>query len=550
LQHAQLQPLGRVESPGGVHYTFSQTWGGTPVKEAQVGVTLDHAGNIRAMTASLAAVPQGAIPDTGQVSRTALSMRYRRALQAYDVQAARFWLPAPAAWIPIWVLTTMQHDSVASYEIQVDARTGMEISRADRGIYHRHAAKKDTTGRGRVFYPDPLTRARTVYGSPFTDANDQHLGMFDTVLDTVALKNISYVNGKFRLEGPYVKMVNLDLPADSVATSLTGDFFFTREQQAFEDVMVYFYADSFQRYVQGLGFTNLQNGPFPFDAHGYGSADNSQFVPNGGSSYIRFGDGGVDDAEDADVIIHEYTHALSFGAAPNTNSGFERRGLDEGMGDYFAASYSKAIDPYNWAKVYSWDGHNEFWAGRDADIATPYSASITNFYTMGSIWSSALMRMQAALGRTITDRLMLQEMYANIANQSLADAANHLLDADTLLYGGANSPTIIGEFCACKLLTGAICTTGISPGQPEAAHFSLTVSPNPAQGELHIGLTGNNAPTYLALLHPTGRQLLAMSVNAGTTTANLALDALPAGVYILQAVSGDVSVATKVVVIR
>jgi hypothetical protein len=78
------------------------------------------------------------------------------------------------------------------------------------------------------------------------------------------------------------------------------------------------------------------------DPHGT-SADNSFFsYPN----FIYYGTGGVDDAEDADVITHEYSHFLSRNAAPNTNVGMERQGLDEGLGDYVAASYFKPISTH------------------------------------------------------------------------------------------------------------------------------------------------------------------------------------------------------------
>ena len=312
------------------------------------------------------------------------------------------------------------------------------------------------------------------------------------MLDTVDLKGITLVNGWFRLEGPYVKMKDISSPFDSVAKSADGNFYFTRDQQAFEDVMVYYHIDTFQRYLQGLGFMNLQNRPFPFDAHGYDNQDNSQFVPDGLNSYIRFGDGGVDDAEDADVIIHEYGHALSYAAAPGSNSGFERRGLDEGVGDYLAASYSRSMNAFNWAKIYTWDGHNEFWAGRDADITYPYSGSLSNIYQIGSVWAAMLMRVEVRLGRTTTMKLAMQELYANVASQSMYDAARHLLDADTLLFAGANSQVLLEELCTSKLLPDAIC---LALGTVAEKEMDIRVFPNPASGRVTVaGLSRARCP--------------------------------------------------------
>src|SRR2546423_14028411 len=54
---------------------------------------------------------------------------------------------------------------------------------------------------------------------------------------------------------------------------------------------------------------------------------------------IRYGKGGVDDAEDAEVILHEYGHAIHDG------SGFvfgseEAGAISEGFGDYWAVDFS------------------------------------------------------------------------------------------------------------------------------------------------------------------------------------------------------------------
>jgi hypothetical protein len=62
-------------------------------------------------------------------------------------------------------------------------------------------------------------------------------------------------------------------------------------------------------------------------------ADNS-FATDHPSTELRFGNGGVDDAEDAEVILHEYGHAIHF----SQNFSFDGEGgaISDGFGDYCA----------------------------------------------------------------------------------------------------------------------------------------------------------------------------------------------------------------------
>ena len=53
---------------------------------------------------------------------------------------------------------------------------------------------------------------------------------------------------------------------------------------------------------------------------------------------MRFGKGGVDDAEDAEVILHELGHQIHFSASPTFFSSVEAGGISEGFGDYWAAT--------------------------------------------------------------------------------------------------------------------------------------------------------------------------------------------------------------------
>lgn len=535
-----------VHSPGGSHLCYAQYRAGVKVHGAMAKATLDREGRLFSLADATCHLPTASGSWATDPAR--MHIRYLRALGATRVTVDTAWVPRNDSLVPAWVLTTFQPGTVASYEIIVDARTGGEISREDRGVHFciPSTCQSDTSGKGRIFRPDPLTVSGTVYGAPFTDANDQHLAPFDAVLDTVDLKDITLRNGFFRLEGPYVKMKDLSLPFDSVAKSASGNFYFTRDQQAFEDVMVYYHADTFQRYIQLLGFTNLQNNPFTFDAHGYDNQDNSQFVPDGQNSYIRFGDGGVDDAEDADVIIHEYGHALSYAASPGTNSGYERRGLDEGIGDYLAASYSKSLNLNAWAQIYTWDGHNEFWSGREVNVTYPYSGSLNNFYKIGSVWATMLMRVEARLGQTITMKLALQELYANVASQSMYDAAHHLLDADTLLFGGAHAQVLLEELCTGELLPLAICETiGVEPPGPTAGRGnSIQVAPNPASGSMFV--SGLPAAAALVLVDCQGREVMRTTANG--PEAQMPLEKLPAGMYLLRVETGGQTTGIRVAV--
>ena len=82
----------------------------------------------------------------------------------------------------------------------------------------------------------------------------------------------------------------------------------------------------------------------------------------GAPTLHAFGEGGVDDAEDGDVIIHELGHAISHMRA-NSNSGTERSTYDEALGDYFAERYGRLLGITS-NRVFDWDGNNTFWSGR------------------------------------------------------------------------------------------------------------------------------------------------------------------------------------------
>lgn len=269
---------------------------------------------------------------------------------------------------------------------------------------------------------------------------------------------VDFSGGTFNLTNDFFIISEFSSPFTNPAVSVNDSFDFTRNQVQFEDVNAFFHLNNYKSYWESLGFTDLASELILIDAHGNNGADNSFFSPTNPPRLV-FGQGGVDDAEDADVIIHEYGHALSNFASPNSNIGTQRRSLDEGFGDYLAYSYSRALFPFNAFNVFSWDGHNEFWNGRVAN--SPKTAlDISNtesIYFNGEVWSATLRDLHSALGRTITDQLAIELMYYNMPNGSLTQAALNLFEADSALYNGIHSCDIFQVLFGRKFLLGT-CT--------------------------------------------------------------------------------------------
>ena len=78
--------------------------------------------------------------------------------------------------------------------------------------------------------------------------------------------------------------------------------------------MAYYWITEAQKYIHSLGFGEsrlpIDNRPQNVRINQWG-ADNS-FATDHPKNELRFGKGGVDDAEDAEVILHEYGHAIHF----------------------------------------------------------------------------------------------------------------------------------------------------------------------------------------------------------------------------------------------
>lgn len=246
-----------------------------------------------------------------------------------------------------------------------------------------------------------------------------------------------FSSSEFQLKNPYFELANFSPPAVIPYTSSVNSFTFTRNNDSFEEINAFYHVNNFYSYIENLGFVNLSPQKIKLDVHANNGADNSYFVSTP-SPRLAFGNGGVDDAEDASVVIHEYIHALSYFAAPNTNIGKERQALDEALGDYFASSYISDYGDFTKGQVFPWDGHNEFWSGRISNSDSTYNELnlSKSIYYNAQIMSATLIDIFYKIGKEATDKLVLQSMFMNSSENTYIDVANNLLVIDSILFEG------------------------------------------------------------------------------------------------------------------
>ena len=400
------------------------------------------------------------------------------------------------------------------------------------------ASVVDTPVQLMVFNPDPLTTAGVTYGGVYSDQNDN---------DVTALNNqrvqrsarATFSAGTYKLENDHVVIVDFESPSIAPVTQNNPNFFYTRSQSGFENANVFYHLTFFQDYMQSLGF-QLVDYPLEVDTHGWDGQDQSSFSPGVG---LSFGEGGVDDAEDADVVIHEYGHAISNDAAPNSMNGVERRTLDEAWGDYLAVSYSQAINPFGWFRVFSWDGHNEYWNGRSAQTTKNYQ-NINfgfNIYEHTDLWSGVLMEILAVVGRGVTDACMLQTLYSQANNMTFEQAALDFLAADSLFHGGVNSIAMYNAFKARGILNIPNFTT--EEAMPLSDGIRIKNSSGFAQGEY---LTIESSEEFETVVFSMNG-LVVFKGESVNKTMNLNGEDFKKGLYVVQIKQGGETKTLKLV---
>ena len=427
----------------GKHVTYQQYHAGKPVSGAWIRVDIDKDGHVfnvtndvvpqpvmnaarkRALAAGTRAVALPQLTEQQAVDRAIASAGPAKETAVLAKELCYF--QSGGAPTLSWKVIVQTRKPAAEWKIYLDASSGDVLSRIN--------LLKEATGKGRVFDPNPVA---VLNDTSLVDKSVIPMNAY-TEVELRDLKATGF------LDGPFVSTKN----TPNRVRRTNRQFLFTRADRAFKEVMVYFHIDRTQRYIQELGFTNALNHSISVHIDGQ-TDDNSHYSPT--TKSLTFGTGGVDDAEDAEIILHEYGHALQDDQLPGFGETDEGGAMGEGFGDYLAASFFADVKPQalrptmgNWDAV-AYSGA-EPPCLRRLDSNKKYPKDIKGeVHDDGEIWSSCLWEIRSALGRRTADQLVLAHHFLLTPRATFEDGANALLTVDTQLNHGQNQDTIRSVF--------------------------------------------------------------------------------------------------------
>lgn len=540
LKHSSLTLSKQITSSKAKHYLFNQTLNGIRIFRGSVKLNVTNSGKVLSIFDNTYAIDfevDAEFPNH-QPYHDGLMVHYETpdngVLDHYTLEEVYY--PSNGTLIPAIRLEVVEKTN-RYYELVLNKDVEV-IYQND--LLNYAAAPQDSTVTLWVFNPDPLSPTNQQYGAPYADADDADVLELNAARVPVQAA-ATFQDGSFLLQNDFVAIKELSLPTVAPVSSTVPEFNYTRSEAGFEDVNAFYHITYFQNYIQSLGFNNIVNYPIEVDPHALNGSDNSNF--NGGFNppRLQFGEGGVDDAEDADVIIHEYGHAIMHSAAPNTNNGVERRALDEAIGDYFASSYSRFIRNNRWEDVFTWDGHNEYWPGRSTISTDHYPEDLdNNIYRDADIWAATLMQIWEDIGREATDAIMIQSGYSYSENMTMPQAAMLFLQADTILFNGDNFTPIHQRM----FTRGLIPWLSSVDNEPVQHDFSVYNTAGFAAGTGAARITANSELSAI-LYNSLGQEVMQLNSNSGVMELNST--GLKAGVYLLTVATEKATSTIKLV---
>jgi len=446
----ELKKVKQVESLTGTHITYQRYFQGLPVFEDLVSVEVDNSNKIESLNSEITNIPSMPIT-TPQDPSAAIQL----AIETIRQQEPQSEPPVDLTSIPgiavvggkpvaVWRVTFKTRTPSRAWRITVDADANKILSVID--------VSQHVEGSAMVFSPNPIvstgdtTLKDNMGGLPHSD----HPQLTDARVQVV-LHNL---DNSGLLQGDYASTAPTERPGLARAREPSRIYHYTRSDSRFQEVMAYHWVTECQLYIHSLGIQTINNHQVKIDAH-FTSADNSFYDPN--SKTLQFGDGGIADAEDAEVILHELGHAIQDDQVPGF-SGSKRntqaRAIGEGFSDYWATSFFADVGPRGSAWNYffdKWDGctfHPPSEGNppylRKTDSSRTFQDWQGEEHADGEIWSACLWQIRLLVGRQHADTMILESHFGLPTNGTCTfkDAAKSILAANQILYNEAKQSSI------------------------------------------------------------------------------------------------------------
>ncbi len=474
---------------------YRQEVGGVPVLGGDVAVMSGAGDSVAPSVVTDASAAKVALPPRAKVSAARAIAIARRATGARGLLAkptSSLAIDPAHGDVLVHKVQLASSKPQKDFQVLVDATSGVVVQKIN--VLHYAATR---TGHAKLYTPNPVVMNGGYAGigqGRKADHHDKNTPKLTTLRTPVTLDLINA--GQNCLKGAYAE-VRVGVGGGKPVCRKNLDWTkVKRADNRFEALEAYQQITQIQSFYHALGFAGDANvhpqrqvvivDAFP--------EDNSFFRPS--DRKVRFGSGAVDDAEDGDVITHEYGHSIQAAQVRGFGncSCFQAEALGEGFGD-FESAVNTSISPNvpgSYLKraeycIFDWDGTGGYGGpgvkpcGRlatGADKTNTYSQALQHCHTpagpeihcLGEVWSHGLIDLLKSLppdaaGRPpiVVDLLLSQFAYQD--NETFAQAVNILLAADDAVYGdgtpgsgtGVNRAAICAEMKTARGISASGC---------------------------------------------------------------------------------------------
>ncbi|MGD0204843.1 MAG: M36 family metallopeptidase [Dehalococcoidia bacterium] len=458
------------ESLGAQHVRFQQTFGGVPVFGAFTTVNISKANSrvslvLNRHEADLAPAVTEALVSRDQAIAVAEDTVGLQGEPRGVVSAEQVYFQAEKAYFLAWQVLIPAREPLGDWLVVVRGDNGDILLKQD-------VTRWDS---GRVFDPNPVqTEAAPPPPPPYDCDSAGNESSLSPEYRTRTLLGIQAAQNK--LKGQYVDLTAPGIlggykPA-GVADDASRNYVYPCNDDRFEEVMTYYHLDAAQRKIQSLGFTgnsSIINRPIPAHAH-YFDDCNAFYSPI--DRGLHFGDSDAstcpyktDTGEDAEVIVHEYGHAVQDDQVPGWGMGNplgaeQALAMGEGFGDFLASAIYGDPCEGEWLSLgltecggqpgLRWLQNSKVYP-TDFEACRPAPGQPAEEHCAGEIWGGVLWDLVEALGnnqaaRDLVLRLVLDSHFYLDPSPSFGEGLSAIRQADRDLYGGNHISTIDSVF--------------------------------------------------------------------------------------------------------